>query len=294
VNSSGGAPAHAGNLLNDAYTATNQSYERYENHPLPRGWKDVTPSPNTETGKLFATAEASELVAPNGQHYVAFRGTQTASDVVEDINQGTGAGAAETNPKYNAAAKIGEAYRGRNVVFTGHSLGGGEAQLAAAVASERPTGDPLPRPGVCVTFNSAYPDPNTLREHGVNPSDVKTHLVEVVNTHDPLNRGIYGGKLTAMDGEAIKDREGKNDVVIVATGEGGYAGQGHKIGSIAGPDGNLTNNLYDDRGLHVNKADFDALTPGRDALANKQDVVTTLKMAETKELQVAKAGHDGR
>ena len=277
-------------LLNESYTASNQAYERYENHPLPKGWQDVTPSPKSENGKLFAQAEASELVSPSGQHFVTFRGTSTAYDGVEDIRQGAGLDTA----KYDAAAKIGEAYRGKNVVFTGHSLGGGEAQLAAAVASERPTGDPLPRPAVCVTFNSAYPDHDTLRDKGVNPNYIKSNLVEVVNEHDPLNRGVYGGKTTAFGGEIIKDREGKNDVVIIAEGAGGYKGQGHRLGSMAGPDGELTNKLYDDKNMHVNKADLDALLPGRAALGNTQSVVQTLEAAQGQDLQVARGGHGGR
>jgi predicted heme/steroid binding protein len=294
MNPAEAAPAKSGpqaaNLLDNAYAASKMVYDVYDKKPLAPGWTDVTPGANSETGKCFKQAEAVELKDPNGQHYVAFRGTQTLNDVGQDIDQGEG----KHSAKYEAAAKIGDDYRGKNVVWAGHSLGGGLAQTAAAVASERPSGDPTPRPAVCVTFNSAHVTDMTMLRSGVDPNNVKSHLVEVVNEHDPLNRAILGGKLHAGSAEVITERTGPNDVVIVASGKGGYSGSGHLIANMDGPDGKLTTALHDANNLQVKKAEFDRLMPGRDAIANTQDVVKTLEQARGQELQVDRAGHGGR
>jgi len=61
-----------------------------------------------------------------------------------------------------------------------------------------------------------------------------------------------------------------------------------------GPDGKLTTALHDANNLQVKKAEFDRLMPGRDAIANTQDVVKTLEQARGQELQVDRAGHGGR
>jgi hypothetical protein len=290
MNPQGHAAQAAPNLLDNAYAASAIVYDRYEGKPMTPGWKEQTYPPNSVKGQALAEAQACELVAPNGMHFVAFRGTDQASDWKANLGQGVGA----HTVKYDAAAKLGEAYRGEDVVKTGHSLGGGLAKTAAAVASEGPPGAAAPNPAVCVVFNAAPVNFKTLSDHGVDTGHIKSETVQVVNRHDPLNRDAPGGKLAFLSGAVLKDRESATDVIVVAEGKGGYDGGGHRLSSMAGADGKLTTSLLTSDNNPIEKAHFDALVHAREATANAPDVVKTLENAKTPELHVERGGHGGR
>ena len=94
----------------------------------------------------------------DGRYVVAYAGTEFTSgkDWLNNIQQGLGL----KSKAYDQAIALGQqavkAFGDGNVVFTGHSLGGGEASAAAAV-----TGQPA------VTFNAAGINGNTLSRYGV-------------------------------------------------------------------------------------------------------------------------------
>jgi hypothetical protein len=105
-----------------------------------------------------------------GDYVVAYRGTQFPSisqaikdpeslgGIGTDVAQGAGLNARQ----YHEAARLAEAAKtayGNNVVFIGHSLGGGLAATSAAV-----TGLPA------VTFNAAGVHDNMLQDLGLTPS----------------------------------------------------------------------------------------------------------------------------
>lgn len=98
-----------------------------------------------------------------GQYVVAFAGTNGFDgDIIADAGQGLGIG----TPQYKQAvalAKEAEAAFGDNVVFTGHSLGGGLASTAALA-----TGN------TAVTFNAAGLSNDTLRDLGFTPHDARS------------------------------------------------------------------------------------------------------------------------
>lgn len=103
----------------------------------------------------------------NGQYVVAFAGTNGFSpfgdgDIANDVGQGLGFDTSQYKQAV-ALAKEAEAAFGDNVVFTGHSLGGGLASTAALA-----TGN------TAVTFNAAGLSNDTLRDLGFSPHEARS------------------------------------------------------------------------------------------------------------------------
>ncbi|MBT2747225.1 MULTISPECIES: Mbeg1-like protein [unclassified Lysobacter] len=120
----------------------------------------IDPASLDTTGSGF---RAAVYTNGDGQYVVAFAGTNDAGgDLIADGGQGFGI----NTPQYNQAvtlAKEAEAAFGDNVVFTGHSLGGGLASTAALA-----TGN------TAVTFNAAGLSNDTLRDLGFTPHDARS------------------------------------------------------------------------------------------------------------------------
>lgn len=95
-----------------------------------------------------------------GRVVVAYAGTEFTSgqDWLNNVKQGLGLGSEAYDQAATLAQLAVQRFGAGNVVFAGHSLGGGEASLAAAV-----TGQPA------VTFNAAGVSAATLDEHSVSP-----------------------------------------------------------------------------------------------------------------------------
>ncbi len=171
--------------LENAFTASDAMYFRDKTAPprtFPPGWTEV-PHPG-ELGAALLKADAAHLISPDGHEFVAFRGTVDRQDWRNNRDQAI-YGEAE---KYNAAAKIGEAFRDDpHITFTGHSLGGGLAKLAAEKASTpAPGSSERVEPKTAVTFNSAWVTSQTYEKNGCEPHHQKSRAIQVENGKDIL------------------------------------------------------------------------------------------------------------
>ena len=104
-----------------------------------------------------------------GQYVVAYAGTDPSSmpDIGADATQAFGLETKQYNQAIALAKEAEVAFGDGNVVFTGHSLGGGLAS-AAALATDA-TG---------VTFNSAGLSNETLRSLGFNPNAARDQVAD--------------------------------------------------------------------------------------------------------------------
>jgi hypothetical protein len=262
-------------LLDDAFVAAGAAYTLTKGGKPPEGWGEVKYPPDSAMGKAMKTAECFEIVSPSGQHFVTFAGTHKAADVLPDIGNALDM----KTEKYEAAATIGE-HMPPGAIVTGHSLGGGEAKTAAAVASHA-TGGHAAQPVVCIGFNPAPVSSNVLAEHGVDEKHPDSINIQVINKQDPLNRDVYGGLIHAADGRAIEGRESKNEVVVLAGGQGSAAWvSGHGIASLADPDhpDRLVADLKID-GNPIDKAAADRFSAAELAAKNAPGVTQQLEQA---------------
>ena len=168
--------------------------------PLPNGWtisdelekKGITI--NTQNG---LKAQLYERTNEKGEtsYALVFAGTDFGKkDIIADISQLLG-----SSKQYEDAIKLGqEVYKalGGNVVFIGHSLGGGEA-----AASAYKTG------GQAITFNPAALSRRTKQNYEINTDNgtVTNHIIET----DPLN--FFQSIFMRADGEKVSHSLEPND-----------------------------------------------------------------------------------
>ncbi|PHM46286.1 phospholipase A [Xenorhabdus mauleonii] len=101
----------------------------------------------------------------NGLYIVSFTGSNELKDFMASIRQGLGYNEEQYNQAVELANKALKAF-GENIIFTGHSLGGGLASVAALA-----TGKPA------VIYNSAGVSDSTLKNMGLSP-EVARELAE--------------------------------------------------------------------------------------------------------------------
>lgn len=104
-----------------------------------------------------------------GQYVVAYAGTDPSEipDLKADASQAFGLDTKQYNQAISLAKKAEVAFGDGNVVFTGHSLGGGLASAAALATGAS-----------AVTFNSAGLSNGTLRTLGFNPNAVRDQVAD--------------------------------------------------------------------------------------------------------------------
>ena len=104
--------------------------------------------------------EAGIYTDGHGHYVVAYAGNNTGG--VEDVGTVIAQAAGFQPHQYDNAVALAHqaenAFGGANVVYTGHSLGGGLASLAAAATGSS-----------AVTFNGQGVHDNVLRQHGLDP-----------------------------------------------------------------------------------------------------------------------------
>jgi len=130
----------------------------------------------------------------NDRYVVAFRGTDNVGDDWDaNFRQGRGERARQYDLAVQLADKLQRAIPGTEVVFTGHSLGGGLASAASLQASSTAT-----------VFNAAALHPDTAQAYGFEDrfADAR-NSIDVVRTYsDPISRsnaaaerlGLFGAQ----------------------------------------------------------------------------------------------------
>jgi hypothetical protein len=268
-------------FLAEAHTASSAVYFKGQDttKDLPVGWKRVPlpeqdPKKAAQLEKDMKTADCEYLQSPSGQRFVAFRGTEMtkgAKEALGDWKNNAQQALGMKSEKYLAAARIGEAFKNEpEVAFTGHSLGGGLAKLAAEKASTPGPGEQGVDPKVCVGFNAAPVNPKTYEREGLAPKEHLRIGIHVVNENDALNRMVKGGKTTAFGGEQIGDREREgNSMIVLAKGAGtvlGASGHGNKNiiqpGSERG-DRVQFHPLQNGQGQSVEASEYDKFVPSK-------------------------------
>ena len=227
----------------EAYAASGAAYNKGLPAGVPPGWTDATPKGDAPMAAEFKTADAVLLESPTGRQFISFRGTSDLADWKANVGSSYG-----VSVKYDAAAAIGEHYRNDpDIAYTGHSLGGGLAKLAAADASLGASQGSGVTPKTAIVFNAAPVSPAEYYKHGMGMTlgNEDRVTINVVNKNDVLNRTVAGGDLTAYGGAPIKSREhgvepGKMpgdepgvSMIVLAQGSGSVVGRsGHGLGSF--------------------------------------------------------------
>ncbi len=114
---------------------------------------------------------------------------QSARDWSTNLRQGLGLETAQHNDAVALGKQVNQAFGANNVALTGHSKGGGEAQLVGALF-----GNPT------VTFNSAAPHDDTLRRFGLDPAKVREdaprHIDSIITKGEAVDR-LQGQQVSA-------------------------------------------------------------------------------------------------
>lgn len=198
-------------MANDSYTlsdpTTHSTGMQSEKDLQAAGWTRLQPAPGEHPDHLVdangnrVNIDPAALEDPSsgfraaiyqnqqGQYVVAYAGTDPSQlpDIGADASQAFGLGAKQYNEATALAKQAEVAFGQGNVVFTGHSLGGGLAS-AAALATD----------ATAVTFNSAGLSNQTLRDLGFNPNAAREDLADsgqvrrYVVDSDPLTLAQQG------------------------------------------------------------------------------------------------------
>lgn len=186
-------------MANDVYDASNPETEQAL---VDAGWSRLEPSADGSSlvdvqgneipidPTMLSTSEGFDAAIyqnEQGQYVVAYRGTDDwapgqGGDLDDNLGQGLGFESGQYQDAIALAKTAEQVFGDGNVVFTGHSLGGGLAS-AGALATDAPG----------VTFNAAGLSDQTLEALGFNPNAVRGQAADdgqvrryIVNG-DPLN-----------------------------------------------------------------------------------------------------------
>jgi type VI secretion system secreted protein VgrG len=147
----------ANNVYQDSGAPT--GFKRLSDDPanLPPRLKDF-PFRNSTTG-----FDAALYRTPQGGLVIAYRGTEPSklNDWEADLKQAAGFQSTQYDEAVELAKRVQASYPGENIQITGHSLGGGLAQVGSAA-----TGYPA------TTFNAAGVNLSTFSRYETLPSDV--------------------------------------------------------------------------------------------------------------------------
>lgn len=168
--------------------------------PMPDGWRALTDAELAELGIDMNERDGdgfggTVFIGPDGQLVVKMDGTDFsyAPDVIED-----GIGGVTMSPQSARAMEVAEAIRqaglGDNVVYTGSSLGG---RLAAVAA--------MSQGGVAVTFNAAGVSPGTMAYLAAQRG------ISVDELYAEVNSGSV--RTYVLDGEILTDLQERVPVV---------------------------------------------------------------------------------
>lgn len=158
ANDTGAGAASAGDLkaqallAQDVYNDSAQPSEGYRvagmNELTDLGLSPSLLSEGEFRARVYVTGEGA-----SAEYTIAFRGSQSASDWVNNAQQGLGFDSAHYRSALAIGERVARSDAAGQVRFTGHSLGGGLAS-AAAIASGRPA----------TTFNAAGLHADTIAD----------------------------------------------------------------------------------------------------------------------------------
>ncbi len=168
-------------LLQDLYAVANQRRgEIATTKELPNGWSRLDDAELDKAGidpRFLHDADSGFDAAiyrdPNGKVVLAMCGTDELKDWGSNFGQGLGFKSAQYDSALELTHKAKEAF-GKDVVLTGHSLGGGLAAAAAMVYD-------IP----AVTYNASGVNDHTLERQGLDPQAAKDYA------KDGLIRGYH-------------------------------------------------------------------------------------------------------
>ncbi len=180
----------------------------YANSPCRVSFQQISPSSIGLSDDQFDIDGFNAVLFydPGRDRYtLAFRGTDKDGDDWEtNVAQGKGERARQYDLAYQLAKDVVRNLRGKNVNFTGHSLGGGLATLAALATNREAT-----------IFNSAALHPNNAIRYGVQPQyeNANTNIDHLSTMSDPLTNAqdfaarwsIYGTQVVPGQNTEIPD-----------------------------------------------------------------------------------------
>ena len=179
-------------LMRDVY-----DYDRNGRQEGIPGWRPMQPDELRAVGidpnKLVSDTSGLKSVIytdDKGRHVLAFSGTDEPKDWLTNLRQGLGFEDAQYNQAMAVAREASAAF-GKDLIVTGHSLGGGLA-LAAGYAAGVST---------IVTFNASGVNDKTLERIGLDPDAVR---------RDALDGTV---RRYAVDGEILTGLQEKTPIV---------------------------------------------------------------------------------
>lgn len=116
-----------------------------------------------------------------GRYVVAFAGSREGADWIQNLKQGVGLPAEQYDQAITLAQQASQAFGTENIVFDGHSLGGGLASTAALAVDG----------STAVTFNAAGVSPATMLRLGLNPLD-KNQADDRIRRYNVENEVLSG------------------------------------------------------------------------------------------------------
>jgi hypothetical protein len=171
----------------------------YCDHGAPPGFTRLSDDPSSLPPRLrgrfhdpASGFDAALYRAPDGTLVLAYRGTEPKelNDWTTDLKQAAGLQSDQYDEAAYLAHRVQASYPDEKIEITGHSLGGGLAQVASAATGYRAT-----------TFNAAGIDDATFARYNVLPSDVKSQNYTVQG--EALTTGQSWLPIPAASGEQI-------------------------------------------------------------------------------------------
>jgi len=150
-----------GSLAQDVYKSTGTGF---------KDWKPVGEDRLKHLGlDIKSLSTSSGFVArvyehPNEGGVVSFKGTSSMKDWIANLRQGAGSESAQYNQTISLAKEARKIF-GDDLVFTGHSKGGGQAALASVVTGNS-----------AVTFNAAGLHDVTIKHLDLDPDKVRAKV----------------------------------------------------------------------------------------------------------------------
>lgn len=184
----------------------------YKDHGAPPGFTRLSDDPSNLPPRLrgrfhdpASGFDGALYRTPEGGLVLAYRGTEPnkVNDWTTDLKQAAGLQSDQYDEAVDLAHRVQASYPGEKIEITGHSLGGGLAQVASSATGYRAT-----------TFNAAGINDATFARYNALPSDVKSQNYTVQG--EALTTGQSWLPIPAASGEQItlEGRDANGNVLL--------------------------------------------------------------------------------